>query len=156
MGLARRVQWYWGMSTTHNVDFVALAGILVVRTAETEAVLSITGATLVTVELPVWLSGDEYLASAQRWNSLWAEDGAAGWPESWQRAMLSPTIRHKGAVCALLCDASPKTDFEQSLRSQVISWIDGSRKYDFPLSYRQGESLTELRLRRFRRKALTL
>lgn len=97
------------------------------------------------MQLPDWLSGDDYAHDFIKWDSLWTTPEANTMPQDWQMYLAlgldDPKERH---ALAKLLTANTKSKFRQSLRAQVVDWLatePDQRKYSRPLSWKQLSAL---------------
>jgi hypothetical protein len=96
------------------------------------------------VELPDWLSPDEWLRNTTRWKYTWGFGADRSWPESWQRFVAGCGEAQKYSVIKLLKTKKFRSKFRASLREQLERWLDTApedRQYDSPFSYRQWDCL---------------
>ena len=94
------------------------------------------------VELPDWLTPQEWLREHVRWGFVWnAHPDVKGWPESWQRFLLTLDEYRREAAVKLLATKSFRSEFRQSLRDQLEDWLAGNRSYQSPFSTRQWQAL---------------
>jgi hypothetical protein len=98
------------------------------------------------VEVPDWMEGDDYAANAFKWESLWTTSGAKTFPEDWQvyLALYVDEPKERHALAKLLAVKNFRSEFRQSLRDQVVAFIEtppDQRKYDKPLSWKQMSAL---------------
>jgi hypothetical protein len=105
------------------------------------------------VELPDWLSPEEWLASTNylRWHVAMGQDlPVEEWPEHWVRWAVYDLGTEKRRVIIQLLTANLRSSFKKSLRSQVVEWLETppeDRKYREPLSVRQWNCLLRPRYR---------
>ena len=95
------------------------------------------------VELPDWMSPEEWLYNCNylKWHRLWSFRGTKELPETWQRKLLQIDGKQLTA-CAKLLTASLRSPFRQSLREQLVGWLNKEEnEYPSPFSWRQWESL---------------
>ncbi len=93
------------------------------------------------VQLPDWLSGEEYLRMEIRFKYLWGFGCSMETPEKIQRFLLdiSDEALRLGYI-KLLSTKNFKSPVRESLYNQVMAWIDTNpedRKYGKPLSWKQ-------------------
>jgi len=99
------------------------------------------------VEIPDWMTGDEYAQHASQWETVWAIKGAKDMPQDWQvyLALYVDNPTERVALTKLLAVQNFRSDFRRSLRDQVVSYIEtppDARKYSRPLSWKQMSALT--------------
>lgn len=93
-----------------------------------------------TVELPDWLSAEEWCRSYIEWKFVWAAGVDREWPETWQRGLARLPFADRYAACKLLATKKFRSDFRRSLRDQIVAWLEtapDARKFPSPLSSRQ-------------------
>jgi len=113
------------------------------------------------VELPSWLDPNEWLRNRTAWKWAWGCGCDKSWPEAWQRYLAYQCGRVGGntgegtarrlAVIKLLKVKNFRSEFRQSLRDRLESWLEtpaDERQYDSPFSFRQWECLTRYERRR--------
>jgi hypothetical protein len=101
-----------------------------------------------TVTLPEWLSLEEWLRSTTSWSYLWADARTMELPENFQRALLNFSGGLREAMVALLVTKNFRSSFRQSLRDQLVKWIETpveARQFNMPFSRRQIEALVKVR-----------
>ncbi len=104
---------------------------------------------LCSVMLPDWLSVDEWIDNTVAWKWAWSIGAKPNeWPERWQRALayeISGTVERLG--CAKLLNTKNfRSTFRQSLRDQLVKWIEtpvDEREYRSPFSPAQWESVCD-------------
>ena len=98
------------------------------------------------VDLPDWLSAEEYQRHDVEWSYAWARGVDVDWPETWQRALMRmPDRGERIALIDLLRVKAFRSEFRRSLRFQVEAWLDTpveERRFETPLSPRQLSSIT--------------
>lgn len=100
---------------------------------------------LTDVTLPEWLSPAEWLRNTATWKWLWGFGADGEWPESWQRGLLRLENVQRYAAIKLLKTKSFKSAFRQSLRDQIVAWLETppeARTHRTPLSPKQWLSIT--------------
>lgn len=107
------------------------------------------------VNLPDWLSPDEWLRNVIEWKYVWGIPGFdPETPEQIQRAVYAMPIRLRPTIYKLLSTKNFKSEFRRSLAVQVFEWAatpSWERKFKLPLSDRQLESLRISNDRRWER-----
>jgi hypothetical protein len=99
------------------------------------------------VEVPDWMTGDEYAQHHIQWDGLWTVKGAKDMPQEWQvyLALYVDNPTERLALAKLLAVQNFRSDFRRSLRDQVVTYIETApdqRKYSRPLSWKQMSALT--------------
>jgi hypothetical protein len=92
------------------------------------------------IELPVWLSADEWCGSYISWRYVWGAGVDKSWPESWQRGLARLSFAERFAACKLLSVKKFRSTFRASLRNQFVAWLESApeaRKFANPLSSKQ-------------------
>lgn len=103
------------------------------------------------VELPDWLTPEEWIRDRVAWKYTWGLGVDPEWPEAWQRALKGLDSAETLACVKLLKVKKFRSDFRASLREQLERWIEASpdeRKYDSPFSYRQWNALISRHVKR--------
>ena len=103
--------------------------------------LSTTGWEVHEIELPDWLSTEEYCKSFIKWKHLWGLGGNPEWPEKWQRLLArggSPADRL--ACIQLLKTKKFRSEFRRGLHDQLVTWLTEER-YPSPFSPKQWDKL---------------
>lgn len=103
------------------------------------------------VELPEWLSAEEWLRDTTKWKYVWGFDVPKTWPEAWQRGVAGFGQADKLACVKLLNTKSFRSDFRRSLRDRLVEWLEtpaGERRYDSPFSDRQWDCLVNRYVKR--------
>lgn len=101
------------------------------------------------VYLPDWLSVDEWISNSSQWKWAWTFGAKPNeWPEAWQRALAYDIQGSIGRLsCSKLLNTKNfKSEFRQSLRDQLIKWIEtprDKREHASPFSPKQWESLAD-------------
>ena len=111
---------------------------------------------IIEVELPDWLDPEEYIRDQISWEWLWRLGTPKEWPKSWQRGLLKlETSAQKLACIQLLKTKKFRSTFRESLRDQLVAWLEGDSEYPSPFSPRQWEALlnSHIRLEAKRRDA---
>jgi len=98
------------------------------------------------IELPDWLDPQEWLRDPLAWEAALSL-AEPDWPESWVRLLvdLHPEPKKRSAAAKLLKTKNFRSEFRQSLRNQIVAWIEtppDEREYKSPLSYRQWNAIT--------------
>jgi hypothetical protein len=96
------------------------------------------------VELPAWMSAEEWCRSYIEWKYVWASGVQRTWSESWQRGLARLSFADRYAACKLLGTKSFRSVFRKSLCDQIVAWLETaaeSRKYASPLSDKQWSSI---------------
>lgn len=93
------------------------------------------------VDLPDWLSPEEYLSERERWEYSWGMGMPLDWPEPWQRFVVSvgDPDRRLGVI-KLLKAQRLRSPFRISLRKQLVEWLETppeERRFDSPFSPKQ-------------------
>ena len=95
------------------------------------------------VELPDWLSPQEWVGNSIRWAYVFAYADKA-WPEAWVRAIGRIEGAAERYACAkLLGTRTFRSAFRASLRGQLEKWIAGNGEYATPFSYKQWSALLD-------------
>lgn len=98
------------------------------------------------VALPEWLSPREWLEDHIKWGYAWNRGVDPNWSESWQRGLLKLSPGLQVACCKLLKTKNFRSRFRQSLRDQLVQWLENpAPKYARPFSDRQEWSLVQFR-----------
>jgi len=103
------------------------------------------------VELPEWLSPKEWIAEQVAWKYTWGLGVDPEWDEAWQRGLLRMSSEHTLACVSLLKVKNFRSEFRQSLRTQLETWLTtpfDERKHSDPFSPRQWDCLLTPRLHR--------
>ena len=94
----------------------------------------------VEIELPDWLEPKMYLAWETNFNRLWNNGISKDAPQEVQEALLKLS-EFEIETCAILLNTRTfRSAFRQSLRDQLVSWINTpkeNRKYESPFSNKQ-------------------
>jgi hypothetical protein len=96
------------------------------------------------VELPDWLSPEEWIGSTVQWKYTWGFGVDTSWPESWQRGLKNLCTTMRLACVKLLKVKNFRSKFRESLRDQLVTWLETapeSRQFDDPFSRRQWDAL---------------
>jgi hypothetical protein len=99
------------------------------------------------VELPEWLSVEEWCANTTKWKYTWGFGVKKDWPEAIQRFVSE--VEGEGArlaVVKLLETKKFKSEFRKSLRAQLDEFIAtpaADRKYKDPFSRKQWDCLVD-------------
>jgi hypothetical protein len=99
------------------------------------------------VTIPVWLDATEWAHDEIAWRYAWAMGVDPLWPEAWQRGLLAigQGKSHLVFACArLLKTKTFRSAFRESLRDQLVAWLDvplGEHEHRSPFSPRQWEAL---------------
>ena len=89
------------------------------------------------VNLPDWLPLEDWLRYRIEYSYLWNE-GAAGFPEKWQKALLGLGSGFYRYELIKFLNTKPRKEFRQGLKQQIIDWLESDdRKYPQPLSEKQ-------------------
>lgn len=81
------------------------------------------------IELPSWMTTDEYCRSYFLWKLLWGCGADPEWPE-------------KLALVQLLKTKKFRSEFRMGLRDQLVTWLnDTERRYASPFSKKQWDTL---------------
>ena len=96
------------------------------------------------IEIPDWMSPEEYLDTHTQIG--WKYYKIAGGAEKLGREAFKKLSWFKDkpllvAVLRLLKTKRFRSKFRESLRDQVLDWIEGKSKYDSPLSKKQRDAL---------------
>jgi hypothetical protein len=97
-----------------------------------------------TVQLPEWLSPDEWASSVTKWKYAWGRGVQQAWPEAWQRGLLGFSGPQQVACAKLLKTKKFRSAFRESLRDQLVAWLETpseERKYGSPFSWKQWDCL---------------
>ena len=99
------------------------------------------------VELPDWLTPEEWIRNEVYWRYTWASDidrRVKSLPEEQQRFIYSLDGSRQQAAAQLLC-AKLRSKFKLSLKKQILAWLadDSDNKFDSPLTHRQWGCLTK-------------
>jgi hypothetical protein len=92
------------------------------------------------VELPEWMSADEWCRNYITWKYVWASGVELTWSEAWQRGLARLSFADRYAACKLLRTKKFRSEFRKSLRDQIVAWLEAApeaRNYASPLSDRQ-------------------
>lgn len=89
------------------------------------------------VELPYWLSPEEWLHSTVAWKYTWGMGVEQSWPENWQRALLRLSSEETYACAKLLKTKSFRSEFRAKMRMQLVAWLEGHSDFAHPFSPRQ-------------------
>jgi hypothetical protein len=103
--------------------------------------LSTTGWEVHKIELPDWLSTEEYCTSYVKWKHFWGMGADPEWPEKWQRLLArngSPADRL--ACIQLLKTKKFRSQFRNGLHDQLVNWLNEER-YPSPFSPKQWNKL---------------
>lgn len=104
--------------------------------------LSTTGWEVHEIELPDWLSTEEYCKSFVKWKYFWGLGADPNWPEKWQRLLtrggFSPSDRL--ACIQLLKTKKFRSKFRSDLHAQLVNWLTEER-YPYPFSPKQWDKL---------------
>ena len=99
------------------------------------------------VDLPDWMDLDRYPGWCVHWSYLLAHGADPEWPESWLMGlMFMRGDAARVAICKLLRTKKFRSAFRQSLRDQVVAWLETpreDRKHASPLSERQVQPLIQ-------------
>ncbi len=106
-----------------------------------------------TVTLPDWLSPQEWIVNSISWKWAWGFGCWPDWPEAWQRFIAYDLKGHpdKRLAAVRLLKSRPRRPFRQSLREQLVAWLEApveSRAYDSPFSSKQRHALLNPHLAR--------
>jgi len=104
--------------------------------------LSTTGGEVHEIELPEWLSTEEYCKTYRTWKYFWGLGANPEWPEKWQRILVrkgySPADRL--ACIQLLMTKKFRSKFRSDLCAQLKTWLEEER-YPHPFSPKQWDKL---------------
>jgi hypothetical protein len=106
------------------------------------------------VNLPDWMSLDEWLKTNIAWSFLWIQIGsemANTLPESWQRTFLMWNDSKVLSCVKLLNTKTFRSELRRSLCEQLKTWLDTPkelRKFESPFSSRQWEVICDERVAR--------
>jgi len=99
-------------------------------------------------ELPTWLDPEDWLYNTVAWKYTWGLGVEKTWPESWQRGLYSLPRDGKLLACVKLLKTKKfRSTFRQSLRDQLVAWLEtpaDQRCYDNPFSARQWAALVDV------------
>jgi hypothetical protein len=96
------------------------------------------------IELPEWLSTEEYCGDYVRWSHLWGYGADPEWPEAWQRVLMSINSDPSAKVACidLLNTMKFRSDFRASLRNRLVTWLeDPEARYPSPFTPKQWDKL---------------
>lgn len=96
------------------------------------------------VDLPEWLSANEWARNFVRWKFLWGHGADLEWPEAWQRGLLHLNSAEKTGCIKLLRTKKFRSEFRKSLYEQLVAWLEtpaDERKYSSPFSPKQWGTL---------------
>ena len=96
------------------------------------------------VDLPDWMSAEEWCRSYIEWKYVWGAGVDRSWPESWQRGLARLSFADRFAACKLLAVKKFRSEFRASLCKQIVTWLEttaAERQYASPLSVRQWEAI---------------
>lgn len=103
------------------------------------------------VELPEWLSAKEWASTHIKWKYTWGQGVKKEWPEAWQRGLLEFSSAETLACAKLLATKKFRSSFRESLRDQLVVWLETpaeERKFNSPFSPRQWACLMSHRVYR--------
>lgn len=98
------------------------------------------------IDLPDWMSADEWCRSYIEWKYVWASGVEREWPQTWQRGLAKLSFADRFSACKLLRTKNFKSAFRKSLRDQIVAWLEApaeARKFASPLSERQWSAIAE-------------
>lgn len=89
--------------------------------------------------LPEWLSVEEWVRRAVKFSYLWGYGCPKSFPEAWQRKLINFGQNEAYGAIKLLLTKKFRSEFRQSLRTQLESWLNaqGEQQYASPFSQRQ-------------------
>jgi hypothetical protein len=97
-----------------------------------------------TIELPDWMSEEEYIRNWVDWKYVWGRGCSKEWPEKWQRFFCQVSAEKCLAMVKLLKVKKFKSEFRKSLRIQLEEWLNSEeRKYPMPFSPKQWSTLVD-------------
>ena len=96
--------------------------------------------------LPDWLEPEEWIRHNTRWSWAWGFGMDPEWPESWQRGLAYGDFSEaqRFGLIKLLRTKKFRSEFRQSLRDQLVAWLETpaeEREYPSPLSPKQFRAL---------------
>ena len=90
------------------------------------------------IELPEWMSPEEWLANSTQWKWFKGMGGNEELPALWCRRLMRFGEKQKLACIKLLNTKNFRSDFRRSLRERLESWLsEEEHDYDSPFSHRQ-------------------
>jgi hypothetical protein len=96
------------------------------------------------VEVPDWMTCDEYLSHQTEWKYYCGFGGQLAWPRQWFFRLIKLDESAKYAAMKLLNVKKFRSSFRMSLRSQLEAWLnDPEPRYQSPFSPRQWEVLLD-------------
>ena len=107
------------------------------------------------VTLPDWLPVSEWVEYRTKWKWVWGCGVKQDWPEQWQREISKFNgVLPKVIAAKLLSTKKFRSAFRQSLRDQLVEWIENpeKREYDSPFSIKQWKVLQDARTTRLARQ----
>ncbi len=96
------------------------------------------------VELPEWLSPEEWCTDQVDWKYTWGMGVEKTWCEAWQRGLARLNCEERYACAGLLKTKTFRSTFRKSLRDQLVAWLETApenRKYNNPFSAKQWDAL---------------
>ena len=94
------------------------------------------------IELPSWMTTNEYCLNYISWKYLWGCGADPEWPEEWQRLLINGRTAEKLALIQLLKTKKFRSEFRMGLRDQLVTWLnDTERRYASPFSPKQWDTL---------------
>lgn len=93
------------------------------------------------VTLPAFLSVESWVKNCIKWKYTWASGVDPTWSEQWQTALLGLSTEARVACVQLLKTKNFRSGFRASLQAQLLTWLNGDRKFASPFSSRQWECL---------------
>jgi hypothetical protein len=94
------------------------------------------------IELPEWLSTEEYCTSYLKWKYFWGLGANPEWPETWQRLLTRKGLStaDRLACIQLLKTKKFRSEFRKGLHAQLVNWLNEER-YPYPFSPKQWDKL---------------
>lgn len=93
------------------------------------------------IRIPEWMDPKEFIRDSVKWGFAWNRGLDPVLPESWQRKLINLDGSLQVAVSKLLKTKSFRSKFRESLRDQLVAWLDGKSDYERPFSPRQADAL---------------
>lgn len=106
------------------------------------------------VDLPDWLSVDEYIRYHVAWEFGWAQGIRKAWAEGWQRDVLALEGPCRVAAADLINSRPDRSAFHGRMRQRLATYLNTppkDRKWDSPFGGRQWARLIDGRIRRMAR-----
>ena len=116
---------------------------------DNDMLVPVTRYTLGEVDLPDWMTCDEYLSRQTDWKWYLGFGGKPGWPRQWFSRLSGLGEAPRVAAIKLLNVRNFRSPFRMSLRSQLEAWLnDPQPRYASPFSRKQWDAVLDVHTHR--------